>query len=146
MKPILVAFVDSDVIISSLISKIGAAYLLLNSTSSTFAVSSQSVHELERVVAREKLSLDALHLMLNKLLVVPLITNEAELNTQYSLLVTDNDDAHIVAGAVAAKARFLITYNLRHYQIAQIKNKLNIIVLKPADYLQYLRSINLFQT
>lgn len=48
------------------------------------------------------------------------------------------DDAHIIAGT--KKAKFLITYNLRHFKIDKIKADLGIIILTPADFLQYLRS------
>ena len=142
MRHIPSAFVDSDVIISSLISSKGAAYILLNKISDRLVVSSQSVQELERVVTREKMSLDALHATLSLLRVVPLTAINNDLVSYYSTFVLDPDDSHIVAGAVVANVKFLITYNTRHFSILQIKNKFNITVLKPGNYLQYLRSIN----
>lgn len=45
-------FVDSDVVISSLISEKGAAYFLLNEQKSKFVISNISKIELERIVSR----------------------------------------------------------------------------------------------
>lgn len=53
----------------------------------------------------------------------------------------DPDDAHIVAGAAEAKTKFLLTYNIRHFNIQKIKEDFDITVLTPAQYLQYLRSL-----
>ena len=53
----------------------------------------------------------------------------------------DPNDAHIIAGAVKAKAQFLLTYNLKDYKIDKIKKDFGIIVTTPAKFLQYLRSL-----
>lgn len=135
-------FVDSDVIISSLISKTGAAYLLMRDTRLIRYVSDVSFLELKRVA-------DALHIPerdLQKLVetqcqVVKIGERKSELKrtTEYT---RDTNDAHIVLGGKSAKAKFIVTYNMKHFRIEKIQEDLGIIVLPPAFLLQYLRSLN----
>lgn len=135
-------FVDSDVIISSLISKTGAAYLLMHDARLDRLISDVSFSELKRVA-------DVLHLPqkdLQKLVdtrcrVVKIGEKKSELKslTEYA---RDTNDIHIVLGAKNAKTKFLVTYNLKHYLIEKIQEDLGIIVLAPAFLLQYLRSLN----
>lgn len=133
-------FLDSDVIISSLISSKGAAHFLIHNESEVdYYISTASKTELEKVVEELGLSQERLtELFDQKLGIIPL--KEAEINN-YGDFVTDIYDAHIIAGATACKAQFLITYNLKHYKMDKIKANLNIRVLTPALFLQYLRSI-----
>ncbi|TSC86082.1 MAG: Uncharacterized protein G01um101416_732 [Microgenomates group bacterium Gr01-1014_16] len=123
-------FVDSDVVISSLISDTGAsAQLLKTNNEIKKIISNLSQKELEIVKARLKIDRP-----LPKLETI-IISNIKK----YSIYSTDPNDAHIVAGAHQAKARFLITYNLKHYRIEKIKQDMNIIVMTPGTFLQYLR-------
>lgn len=46
-----------------------------------------------------------------------------------------------MAGAVEIKAKFLLTYNIRHFQRQKISEDFGIVVFTPAQYLQYLRSL-----
>lgn len=135
-------FVDSDVIISSLISKTGAAYLLMHDTRLIRYVSDVSFLELERVA--EVLHIpkrDLQKLVETQCKVVKIRERKSELKrmTEYT---RDTNDAHIIFGAKQAKAKFLVTYNLKHYLIEKIRENLGIIVLPPAFLLQYLRSLN----
>ncbi|OGG30599.1 hypothetical protein A2973_01180 [Candidatus Gottesmanbacteria bacterium RIFCSPLOWO2_01_FULL_49_10] len=135
-------FVDSDVVISSLMSKTGAAYLLMNDGRIARFISDVSLLELERVA-------DALHLSqkdLQKLVqtrcdVVAIGDRKNEL-TRMAEYTRDANDAHIVLGGKLAKAKFLVTYNMKHYRTGKIRDDLGIIVLPPAFLLQYLRSLN----
>ncbi len=65
----------------------------------------------------------------------------SNIKDQYREYVHDIDDAHVVAGAKAAKARFLISYNIKDFKLNKIKNDFNIIVMTPGRFLQYLRSL-----
>lgn len=141
MKPIAV-FVDSDVIVSSLISRTGAAAFLVRETRIKRLISSFSYKELAIVVERlglEKKQLDGL--VKNQFSLVQLTSPLAQLKTQYRAYVTDMNDAHIVAGAVSAKVEYLITYNIKHFKADIIKADFGIIMTTPAFFLQYLRSI-----
>lgn len=136
-------FVDSDVIISSLLSKKGAAYLLLNKGESKSIISNISKVELERVVDRLGIDKEKLqNLIRNKLKVIKLGQNLEKIKSDFQNYSYDPDDTHIIAGAKKAKAKFLLTYNIKDYKRQKIKDDFNIVVLTPAQYLQYLRSLN----
>ncbi len=136
-------FVDSDVIISSLISSTGAAFLLLNQTGGLQSfVSNVSLQELKTVVARLNLSEIKLNnLVANNFSIVQLNRSLEEIKSEFSGYVLDINDAHIVAGAQSASAQFLISYNTKHFKADKLKEKFNIILTTPANLLQYLRSV-----
>jgi len=138
----LVVFVDSDVLISSLISQKGAAYLLLNQTNFKFVISNLSRKESEGVVDKLNLPKDKFRALVNKRVqLVKLAQTTKELKIKYKNYTRDPNDTHIVAGAALAKASFLITYNTRDFKIDEIKTDFGIICLTPAQFLQYLRSL-----
>jgi predicted nucleic acid-binding protein len=123
-------FIDSDVVISSLISQKGAAYQLLNlDTMVTKVVSAVSLKEL--TVVTNRLGIER---VLPKFEICKI--KNIEKYSEYSL---DANDAHIIAGADQSNSRFLITYNLRHYKIDKIKRDFEIIIMIPGIFLQYLR-------
>lgn len=136
-------FVDSDVVISSLISSTGAAFLLLNQTDDIeLYISNISMSELERVM--ERLSLDGQtlkKLAKKRFTIFQLGKTVEEVKKQFSNYVLDIDDAHIVAGAVRAKVQFLISYNTKHFKSDKLRENFNIILSTPANFLQYLRSL-----
>ncbi|MEK7159895.1 MAG: PIN domain-containing protein [Patescibacteria group bacterium] len=135
-------FVDSDVIISSFMSQSGAAYFLLNTNSIRLFISSLSKKELEIVVIRLDIRNDMLTTLIkNNLEVVILLESLPKIKESFKQYVLDENDAHILAGAKAAKADFLITYNVKDFKIDKIKKDLNILTLTPGNFLQYLRSI-----
>lgn len=130
-------FLDSDIIISSLISNKGAAYLLVNQASeSEKYISNLSHREMATVVKRLNLRITDLEDCLKN--INHIMIKKSPIFEKY---VFDRFDAHIVAAAVKAKVRFLITYNVRHYDMEKIKRDLNILVYTPGQFLQYLRSI-----
>ena len=135
-------FVDSDVVISSLISKTGAAYLLMYDARIDRFISDVSFSELKRVADVLHLSQKDLQKLVQtecKVVVVGDRKNKLKRMAEYT---RDTDDAHIVLGAKQSKSKFLVTYNLRHFLIEKIQEDLGIIVLPPAFLLQYLRSLN----
>lgn len=136
-------FVDSDVIISSLISTRGAAYILLNETKGVeLYLSNFSILELERVTKRLDINPEKLTELVNTRLTPIKITQSLEtVEEQFANYVLDPDDAHIVAGATEAKANFLVSYNLRHFKPEKPKQDFRLILLSPGMFLQYLRSI-----
>jgi predicted nucleic acid-binding protein len=140
VKPIRV-FVDSDVIISSLISEFGAAYFLLNNTKSVeLYISNLSILELERVVKRLNIKSDVLNTFIaTRLTTVKIDLPYLKIQQQFSDYVRDTHDAHIVAGAKKARADFLISYNIRHFVPEKLREDFQIILLTPGLFLQYLR-------
>lgn len=141
-KPIRV-FIDSDVIISSLISTSGAAFTLLHNTSGVeLCVSTLSVLELERVADRLHISSDKLREIINgRLTITEVGINYKEAREQFAEYTRDADDAHIVAGAKKSKAAFLVSYNVRHFDAEKLAQDFEITLLTPGLFLQYLRSL-----
>ncbi|HXS15410.1 MAG TPA: PIN domain-containing protein [Candidatus Saccharimonadales bacterium] len=136
-------FVDSDVIISSLISSTGAAFLLLNQTNDlNLFISNFSLKELRIVVKRLGLSESALDgLVKRHFSTVELKGSIDAIKSEFADYVLDINDAHIVTGAQEEKVHFLISYNTKHFKADKLKEKWNIILTTPANLLQYLRSV-----
>jgi len=134
-------FIDSDVVISSLLSSTGAAYFLLNQSEIEPVISSISQKELQMVVKRIGLKEEDLEILIKNRIEVCSIKKEVkQVKKEYETYVTDINDTHIVAGAHSAKVKYLISYNLKHFKTDKIKDELNILLLTPALFLQYLRS------
>lgn len=134
-------FVDSDVIISSLLSQTGAAHLLLYQTNLKLFISNLSYKELAIVTDELNISKDRFRsLVKNRLQNVKLNETSKELKTKYKQYTNDPNDTHIVAGSVKSEANFLISYNIRDFKVDRIKTDLGIICLTPGEFLQYLRS------
>ncbi len=131
-------FIDSDVIISSLLSSKGAAFKLLHEKDIIPIVSTASLKELRVVCKRLHIANDALETLIQKKCTV--ISLQIKTQNRYKKYVLDPNDLHVVAGATSAKALFLISYNLKHFRVENIKNDLKILCMTPALFLQYLRS------
>lgn len=136
-------FVDSDVIISSLISSSGAASMLLNKTKHVeLYVSNFSIVELKRVTERLDINPEKLSSLIdNRLTYLEINQPYESLQKQYTDYVLDAHDAHIVAGAKHANAAFLVSYNTRHFKADKLKQDFKLILLTPGMFLQYLRSL-----
>ncbi len=131
-------FLDSDVVISSFISSSGAAYYLLNSKIETcnFYISDFSIYEIDTVSKRLGIP-NKLEDLMDRLNVINLDKN---VKTSFIRYVYDINDVYIVLGASESSSIFLLTYNIKDYKEDLIKNELNIIVIKPGNFLQYLRN------
>ncbi len=136
-------FVDSDVIISSLLSSSGAAYFLLHHMDAVqLYISNLSLQEIRIVV--DRLSIDSKKLesfLEGNMGIVQLQYTKETVKTVYGQYVLDEDDAHIVAGAEEAKAKFLVSYNTKDFKVEKIKQDFGILLITPAHLLQYLRSV-----
>ncbi len=135
MKSSFKVFVDSDVIISSLISEKGAAYLIINGVHIQKSISNISQKELEIVVDRLRLDRSRLKQVIKQNFNI--VSLEHKKTDKY---VFDIDDSHIIAGTTSSKSKFLLTYNIKHYKVEKIKKDLDIIIMRPAEFLQFLRS------
>ncbi|PIV01076.1 hypothetical protein COS55_02490 [Candidatus Shapirobacteria bacterium CG03_land_8_20_14_0_80_40_19] len=134
-------YTDSDVIISSLISQSGAASFIFSLKNINFFASNYSKKETKIVAERLGLKEGKVNELFGKKLEVVLLEDDLEkIKEKFADCVTDKNDAHIVAGAVKAKAQFLISYNLRHYKADKIKTDFGMLLMTPAMFLQYLRS------
>lgn len=135
-------FVDTDVVISSLLSSKGAAFILLHANELKPIISSYSKKELKIVGKRLDISEQKLMGFIQKRFSVIEIQDSIEsIKASYKMYVTDIDDTHIVAGAHKAEVTFLISYNIKHYRTSKIKENFNIILMTPGQFIQYLRSL-----
>lgn len=137
-------FIDSDVVISAVLSTSGASHQLLHQKKRHLSlfISNISQQELERVIKRFKVEQTILEGFIEKHLKVVVLENtNVVIKQQYKDYVKDVNDAHILGGAHKAKVRFLITYNIKDFRIEKIKKDFDISVLTPGIFLQYLRSI-----
>ena len=136
-------FVDSDVVISSLISRTGAAYLLMYDARIDRFGSDVSFSEITRVSRVLHLPEKNLQKLLKTQCRVVVIGNKKnDMLKRMAAFTRDTDNAHIVLGVRQARAKFLVTYNLKHCRTEKIREDLGIIMLPPAFLLQYLRSLN----
>lgn len=133
-------FLDTNVFISALLSDKGASYKLINDTKFKKIISNTVIEEIIEVSKRENINIDAARAILKKTKKTPLFLSKEKLLKAYSKYVLDEEDSHVVAGAYISKSDFLLTHNIKHYLLVMIKNDLGIIVMKPGDFLQYLRS------
>lgn len=131
-------FLDSDVIISSLISGKGAAYFIIHKTDVQLFISDKSIEELEKVVIRLGLNKNKLTDVIKKRLNVVKLK---EVKENFKSYTWDVDDTHIIAGAQNAKVKYLLSYNTKDFKVDKIIQELKIIVITPARFLQYLRSL-----
>lgn len=134
-------FVDSDVVISALLSSTGAAYILLHQSQIKPIISSISFVELRRVAKRLDIDTQKLQVLIKERFEVVKVAKEVgDMKQEYGKYVTDVHDAHIAAGAHAVAVKYLLSYNLKHFKTDKIKDELDVLILTPALFLQFLRS------
>ena len=134
-------FLDSDVVVSSLISNNGASYQLVYNNNVICFISNISYQELLLVVKKLKLDDNKLKIVTKKRFkIIRIVENLKKIKIRYRIFTKDLNDTHIVAGAVESKANFLITYNIKDFEINKIKEKFNIKIMTPGTFLQFLRS------
>lgn len=133
-------FLDADVIIASLLSFKGASYLVLLHPSIQKVISGTIAKEVEEVVKRHGIDYGKKKRAFKNLTTASLTITKQLLRETYPKYVFDEEDSHVVAGAALTKTPFLLTHNLRHYNREKIKRDFKIIVLRPGEFLQYLRS------
>lgn len=131
-------FVDSDVVIASVLSKTGAGYQLLEKKTVDRWISELSEKEMRKVVRRKGFDERVLNVNLEKMKVLSLTEDEVE-RADMGGLVRDARDVHVVVGAVECGAEFLLTYNLSDFRVGRIKDELGIMCMKPGYFLQFLR-------
>lgn len=137
-------FIDSDVVISSVISSKGASNIVVQNKYNHLRsfISNFSYEELNRTA--DKLGIDKSKMekiLKNKFKLVKLKQGKEEILNKYGNHTYDIEDAHIVAGAVEAKSKFLVTFNTKDYKADKIYQDFGIRVIVPGELLQYLRSL-----
>ena len=105
-----------------------------------FYISNFSITEIEVVTKRLNIQ-NKLKNLESRINIINLDTGIDNIRNLFKEYVYDADDTHIVMGAKESKSKFLLTYNMKDYNIDLIKKDFNIIVLKPGMFIQYLRSL-----
>lgn len=135
-------FIDSDVIISSLLSQTGASNVIVNNTDLNAFISHFSHEELSRTAGKLGVDKHKLgKLLKDRLRTIKVNLDKEEILDKFGKYTYDIEDAHIVAGSKAAKVKFLVTFNIKDYKLAKIQQELGIRVITPGALLQYLRSL-----
>lgn len=134
-------FVDSDVVLSALISSKGASYFLLNEAQLGLFISNISLRELGRGLEKLQLNKKNFTNLIESRLNLVQLKDLDKVKLEFRDYVFDTDDAHIVAGARKANAKLILSYNIKDFNIPKLKERLKITVETPAQFLQYLRSL-----
>ncbi len=133
-------FLDTDVIISALLSKTGASFEIIKNPKIDKIVSTGIEREVAEVAKRLKIDRKDVKGVLKNCKTISLGLIKKNIINKYSNHVLDKEDAHVVAGADLSESKFLLTHNIKHYRVNRINNNLRVIVLRPGPFLQYLRS------
>ncbi|MBI2009569.1 MAG: PIN domain-containing protein [Candidatus Chisholmbacteria bacterium] len=135
-------FLDSDVLVSALLSKTGASFKILQNSKITKIISKTIKKEIIDVATRSNINLPSKDIF-QSLKIITLKLEKPRLSQRYFPYVLDQEDSHVLAGAHKTKVKFLLTHNLKHYQVAKIRNDFGVSVMKPGLFLQYLRSLGI---
>ena len=133
-------FIDSNVIVSCVRSQTGASYLVLHEHSLRCHTSNECQKETEETSTKHSLNPVLVKRAISKLTVINLKLSDEEILRRFGKYVIDLDDAHVIAGSKQVRAKFLLTHNLKHFQIDKIKRNLNIEVITPGRFVQSLRN------
>ncbi len=134
-------FVDSDVVISAVISPNGAAHLLLTKKFPiTKIISNYSTKEIIVVAKRLNLSEDKFNKIIKNHDVFKLALPVKKIKEKYNHCVSDPNNSHVVAAAFKSRSQFIVTYNLKHYKTDTIKHNFGILLKTPGQFIQFLRN------
>lgn len=133
-------FLDTDVIISSLLSEKGASFAVIRNPKIEKVISQAVKKEVDEVTIRLNINVDKKEVLEN-VNIISLNLKKGKLSQIYSPYIFDLEDSHVIAGTHQSKSKFLLTHNTKHYHTEKIRNDLGIIVMKPGMFLQYLRTI-----
>lgn len=132
-------FLDSDVIISALLSAKGASFELLENSNIIKFISESIKIEVTEVAKRLNIS-NFNDNIFDNINIVKINLDKKRIVKKYMPFVIDEEDSHVVAASHKTKVNFLLTHNIKHYRPEKIKDELKIITMKPGFFLQYLRS------
>lgn len=133
-------FLDSDVVISALLSQKGASFEILKNSQFKKIITEAIKVEVGEVAKRLNIFLSPKDVF-QGIEVISLQLDRARLVETFLPYVLDEEDSHVVAGAQKAKVNFLLTHNVKHYHKEKIKDDFKIVTMKPGYFLQYVRSL-----
>ncbi len=107
-------FLDTDVIISALLSKTGASFEIIKNPKIDKIVSTGIEREVAEVAKRLKIDRKDVKGVLKNCKTISLGLIKKNIINKYSNHVLDKEDAHVVAGADLSESKFLLTHNIKH--------------------------------
>jgi predicted nucleic acid-binding protein len=133
-------FLDTSVLLSGLNSSFGASGFIISLFKLkriTIIISSEVIVEAERVIKNKfpLLKISFLDFLANEPIIIKPISKK-ELKLAYKII--NSEDTPILAGAIKAKAHFLITLDKRFQKLAENKTKFEI--LSPKEFLEIIRA------
>jgi predicted nucleic acid-binding protein len=136
-------FFDSSALVAGIISASGAANALLQLAEIEIldiVISEQVIAETERALAKKSpRNLPDFRLAIK--VVRPIIVEETPKEVEKCLyMISDPDDAPILAAAIKAKVDFLVTHNRKHFlDDPKVAEKSGLRIGTPGDALDWLR-------
>lgn len=133
-------FVDTNLLVSALISQKGASYEIVQNSNIVKIISPTVSKELTEVSKKFRFRNKDVETILKHLSLKKVSLKKEKLEEIYSGYVMDTKDTHVLSSAKESKTKFLLTHNIKHFRVEKINNDFGIIVIKPGNFLQYLRS------
>ena len=130
-------FVDTNLLVSALISQKGASYEIVQNSNIVKIISPTVSKELTEVSKKFRFRNKDVETILKHLSLKKVSLKKEKLEEIYSRYVIDPKDTHVLSSAKESKTKFLLTYNIKHFRVEKINNDFGIIVIKP--------EINFFQ-
>ena len=131
-------YLDTDVIISALLTPNGVSADLFKSPQITKYLSNTSKLEIIDVSQRKNINPTLTSKIISPCNSIFVSQKDIDDISDY---VNDPEDQPILAGAIKSGANFLATYNIRDFKVNRIHQDFGIIILIPGHILQHLRSL-----
>lgn len=134
----LTVFLDASVILSGLASSAGGSgklFLAAQKKKLKLIATPLVINEVHRHLGKLKLTLKQLTDCLDRKIISLRPDPKPVLIRRCSRLTADPDDAHVLAGTIAYRCRFLLSLDKKHLLTAKIKSSLKPIqVLSPKEF------------
>ena|SRR3989344_4250108 len=141
MEEVQSVFIDSNVVVTAVHSSLGPGYAVITVKGVKKFTSNICLEEISETCTRLKLPPKTLSSVLKHTSRVVIPLSDEHILKKYSPYVLDIGDAHVVAGTIQAKSKFLVTHNIRHFLTDKIKSELGVQIITPGKLLHYLRSL-----
>ena len=137
-------FIDTSALIAGITSKTGASAAVLDLCEAEIVrmvISRQVLTEADRNFSAKLPNLTTQFRNFIRNLAPMLVDDPPPEAIEKAMAIVDRKDASILAAALAAKADFLVTLDKKHFLSAQIRRKIPIKVVTPAEFLSFFERI-----
>ncbi len=140
-------FLDTNVLFSAIMSDKGAAFALISliKKGKICGITSDiCLKELKRIEDKLKFKVNV-DQFLKSFNIKILKLKEIKPKFEVSFYVKDQDDAHVIQGAIESESEYLVTFNMKDFYADVIYNAFHIKVLTQGMMLQTLRQIGVYE-